>query len=70
MLCNKRFLTVDHGKCGQLNPYNRVPNLAQERASGQTTELSLEHEVSSIPAQKNSSEWEYPSAQQFYTALE
>jgi len=32
-------------------------------------ELPLEREVSSIPRAKDSSKWEYPSAQQFYNAL-
>ena len=60
---------VEHGKTGDLNPLNQIPNLAQERAPGQTTELPLEREVSSIPRAKDSSKWEYPSAQQFYNAL-
>jgi len=60
---------VDHGKSGELNPLNQIPNLAQERAPGQTTELPLEREVSTIPRAKDSSKWEYPSAQQFYNAL-
>jgi len=46
-----------------------MPNLAQERAPGQTIELPLEREVSTIPRAKDSSKWEYPSAQQFYNAL-
>jgi len=46
-----------------------MPTLAQERAPGQTAELPLEREVSSIPRAKDSSKWEYPSAQQFYNAL-
>ena len=46
-----------------------MPNLAQERAPGQTMELPLEREVSTIPRAKDSSKWEYPSAQQFYNAL-
>ena len=57
---------VGHGK---LNPLNQMPNLAQERAPGQTMELPLEREVSTIPRAKDSSKWEYPSAQQFYNAL-
>lgn len=60
---------IDHGKSGELNPLNQMPNLAQERAPGQTAELPLEREVSSIPRAKDSSKWEYPSAQQFYNAL-
>ena len=60
---------VEHGKSGELNPLNQMPNLAQERAPGQTMELPLEREVSSIPRARDSSKWEYPSAQQFYNAL-
>ena len=60
---------VEDGKGGELNPLNEMPTLAQERAPGQTAELPLEHEVSSIPRAKDSSKWEYPPAQQFYTAL-
>ena len=60
---------VEYGKGGELNPLNEMPTLAQERAPGQTAELPLEHEVSSIPRAKDSSKWEYPPAQQFYTAL-
>jgi cytochrome c heme-lyase len=60
---------IDHGKTGELNPLNQIPTLAQERAPGQTSELPLEREVSSIPRAKDSSKWEYPSAQQFYNAL-
>ena len=59
----------DHGKSGELNPLNQIPNLAQERASGQSADLPLEREVSSIPRASDSSKWEYPSAQQFYNAL-
>jgi len=46
-----------------------MPTLAQERASGQTIDLPLDREVSSIPRASDSSKWEYPSAQQFYNAL-
>ena len=60
---------IDHGKSGELNPLNQIPTLAQERAPGQTAELPLDREVSSIPRAKDSSKWEYPSAQQFYNAL-
>ena len=60
---------VDHGKSGELNPLNQMPTLAQERAPGQTQDLPLEREVSSIPRATDSSKWEYPSAQQFYNAL-
>ena len=60
---------VDHGKSAELSPLNQMPTLAQERAPGQTTELPLERELSSIPRAKDSSKWEYPSAQQFYNAL-
>ena len=60
---------IDHGKSGELNPLNQMPTLAQERAPGQTVELPLEREVSTIPRAKDSSKWEYPSAQQFYNAL-
>jgi len=60
---------IDHGKSGELNPLNQMPNLAQERAPGQTMELPLDREVSTIPRAKDSSKWEYPSAQQFYNAL-
>ena len=60
---------VEHGNTGDLNPLNQMPNLAQERAPGQSMELPLEREVSTIPRAKDSSKWEYPSAQQFYNAL-
>jgi len=60
---------IDHGKTGELNPLNQMPNLAQERAPNQTLDLPLEREVSSIPRARDSSKWEYPSAQQFYNAL-
>ena len=60
---------IDHGKSGELNPLNQMPHLAQERASGQSMDLPLEREVSSIPRANDSSKWEYPSAQQFYNAL-
>ena len=60
---------IDHEKGAELNPLNQMPHLAQERALGQTTELPLEREVSSIPRATDSSKWEYPSAQQFYNAL-
>lgn len=60
---------VDHGTSGALNPLNQMPTLAQERAPGQTTDLPLDRETSSIPRARDSSKWEYPSAQQFYNAL-
>lgn len=60
---------VDHGKGETLNPLNQMPTLAQERAAGQEMELPLDREVSSIPRARDSSKWEYPSAQQFYNAL-
>lgn len=46
-----------------------MPTLAQERSPGQQADLPLDREVSSIPRAKDSSKWEYPSAQQFYNAL-
>ena len=60
---------IDHGKSETLNPLNQMPTLTQERASGQTVDLPLDREVSSIPRATDSSKWEYPSAQQFYNAL-
>jgi cytochrome c heme-lyase len=47
-----------------------MPQLSQEKASGQSLDLPTERTLSSIP--KTSSEktvWEYPSPQQFYNAL-
>ncbi|KAJ2610888.1 holocytochrome c synthase [Coemansia sp. RSA 1365] len=55
----------------QVNPLNMMPNLPQTKHAGQTSELSTERELSSIPrADSNDAEvWEYPSPQQFYNAL-
>ena len=60
---------IDHGTNETLNPLNQMPTLAQERATGQAKDLPLDRETSSIPRAKDSSKWEYPSAQQFYNAL-
>jgi hypothetical protein len=60
---------IDHGSSETLNPLNQMPTLAQERAPGQTADLPLDRETSSIPRARDSSKWEYPSAQQFYNAL-
>ena len=60
---------IDHGPSETLNPLNQMPTLPQERAVGQTADLPLDRETSSIPRASDSSKWEYPSAQQFYNAL-
>ncbi|KAJ2558354.1 holocytochrome c synthase [Coemansia sp. RSA 1933] len=62
---------VDH-KDGKINPLNMMPELPQEKHSGQKEELSTDRELSSIPratGAKEESVWEYPSSQQFYNAL-
>ncbi|KAJ1959571.1 holocytochrome c synthase [Dipsacomyces acuminosporus] len=73
---------VNHGNSAQseVNPLNMMPNLTQEMHEGQTSKLSVERELSSIPRATGSSDpndsyggngqvWEYPSPQQFYNAL-
>ncbi|EGF78842.1 hypothetical protein BATDEDRAFT_5923, partial [Batrachochytrium dendrobatidis JAM81] len=52
----------------ELNPLNMMPNLSQNMVSGQTRALSTERTLSGIPKSKNN-HWEYPSPQQFYSAL-
>ncbi|KAI8323174.1 cytochrome c-type heme lyase [Martensiomyces pterosporus] len=70
----------DEGSESQLNPLNMMPHLTQDMHEGQTSELSVERELSSIPRSTNSDSndpysggneqvWEYPSPQQFYNAL-
>ncbi|KAJ2002501.1 holocytochrome c synthase [Coemansia thaxteri] len=65
---------VDHGETPpstDVNPLNMMPHLSQDMHSGQTTQLSTERELSTIPRSNASAEsvWEYPSPQQFYNAL-
>jgi len=56
---------VDHSA---INPANQMPQLSQDVAPEQQTELPTSRVVSSIPRDGNS-KWEYPSPQQFYNAL-
>ncbi|KAG8942554.1 holocytochrome c synthase [Tulasnella sp. 408] len=72
---------VSHGN-DVVNPLNNVPlNLSQKPNSNQRTVLSTKREVSTIPRttsadeaddsldQRSSSNWVYPSPQQFFNAL-
>jgi cytochrome c heme-lyase len=52
-----------------LDPRNHIPTLTQERALSQTIDLPTERTESSIP-RDTTENWEYPSPQQFYNALE
>ncbi|CAI2167602.1 11_t:CDS:2 [Funneliformis geosporum] len=54
---------------GSLSPDNLMPQLSQEPVSGQQIHLPTNRIVSSIPKAKGSEYWEYPSPQQFYSAL-
>ena len=54
----------------RLNPLNYMPsNIPQSRATNQTTSLSIERELSSIPRGDVDGNWEYPSPQQMYNAM-
>jgi len=53
-----------------LNPLNYMPqSISQARAPGQTTDLPLSREPSTIPKGDGSGNWEYPSPQQMYNAM-
>ncbi|CAB4413776.1 unnamed protein product [Rhizophagus irregularis] len=52
-----------------LSPDNQMPHLSQEQVPGQRIYLPTERVISSIPKAKSSDYWEYPSPQQFYSAL-
>ena len=58
-----------------INPLNQVPfSLSQSAAPHQSMSLSIKRETSSIPRavlaeESESSNWMYPSPQQFYNAL-
>lgn len=53
-----------------VNPRNNMPDFPQSLATNQTAPLSTKREVSSIPKTGSaSSNWEYPSPQQFFHAL-
>ncbi|KAG8945772.1 holocytochrome c synthase [Tulasnella sp. 424] len=73
---------VTHGNDEGVNPLNNVPlNLSQSPNSNQSTVLSTKRETSTIPRalssdqandpldQHSSSNWVYPSPQQFFNAL-
>ncbi|PLB36980.1 cytochrome c/c1 heme lyase-domain-containing protein [Aspergillus candidus] len=54
----------------KLNPLNYMfASISQERAPGQSVDLSLEREPSSIPRGDADTNWEYPSPQQMYNAM-
>ena len=55
----------------RLNPLNYMPvNLSQSRAQGQTLDLPVEREPSTIlKGDGSGSFWEYPSPQQMYNAM-
>lgn len=55
----------------KLNPLNYMfSSLSQSRAPGQTVDLSVERELSSIPrGESGAGNWEYPSPQQMYNAM-
>eukprot|EP00405_Crypthecodinium_cohnii_P003563 CAMPEP_0194748906 /NCGR_PEP_ID=MMETSP0323_2-20130528/3089_1 /TAXON_ID=2866 ORGANISM="Crypthecodinium cohnii, Strain Seligo" /NCGR_SAMPLE_ID=MMETSP0323_2 /ASSEMBLY_ACC=CAM_ASM_000346 /LENGTH=239 /DNA_ID=CAMNT_0039663571 /DNA_START=83 /DNA_END=799 /DNA_ORIENTATION=- len=53
----------------KIDPRNMMPVFSQEAASGQSTPLSKDREVSSIPKADEAGNWVYPSSQQFYHAL-
>ena len=55
------------GKSGELNPLDQMPNLAQERTPGQSMDLPLEREMSSIPTQAIRRNGNTHQPQQFYT---
>ncbi|OJJ46348.1 hypothetical protein ASPZODRAFT_159306 [Penicilliopsis zonata CBS 506.65] len=53
----------------KLNPLNYMfSSISQERAPGQTVDLPVDREISTIP-RGDSSNWEYPSPQQMYNAM-
>jgi len=52
-----------------LSPDNQMPHLSQEQVPGQQIYLPIDRVISSIPKAKSSEYWEYPSPQQFYSAL-
>src|SRR5256885_1737398 len=52
-----------------LSPDNQMPQLSQEPTPGQRIHLPTDRSISSIPKAKSSEYWEYPSPQQFYSAL-
>ncbi|TFL01961.1 cytochrome c and c1 heme-lyase [Pterulicium gracile] len=56
---------IDHDT---INPLNQMPNLSQNPALNQTSNLPIERTTSSIPRDAGS-KWDYPSPQQFYNAL-
>ena len=51
-----------------LDPRNHLPILTQERVPSQTLDLPTDRTKSSIP-RDTTGNWEYPSPQQFYSAL-
>lgn len=44
-------------------------SISQEKAPGQTVDLPVEREISSIPRGDSPGHWEYPSPQQMYNAM-